>query len=75
MIGFTAKDTRKYGGETQNIPVGIEWFIASMKIPENLKDKRSQIMEMIKNSMEAQGLGPSFEGYPSTVVFDPRLIR
>jgi hypothetical protein len=75
VFGFTAKDTTHYGGKTENIPIGIEWFIASINIPETLQSKRPEIIKMIKEAMEAEGLGVSFDGYPSKVIFDPRLIR
>lgn len=63
-----------YGGKTQNIPMGIEWLIASMKIPEDLKEKRSEIMGMIKESLEVRWATSGFEGQ-AIVKFDQRLIR
>ncbi len=75
VFGFTAKDTTQYGGKTGNIAVSIEWFIASMDIPDKLKEKRADIMTMIKEAMEVEGMGVGFDGRPSTVVFDSRLIR
>lgn len=75
IIGFTARGTKTYGGETKNIPVAIEWFIASMKIPEHLAARKAEVIGIIKEAMEVQGLGPSFPDGPVTVKFDQRLIR
>lgn len=74
VLGFTARDHRQYGGETKNIPMGIEWFVASMKIPEGLKEKRSEIMGMIKESLDAEWKNSGFQGC-AVIKFDSRLIR
>jgi len=37
VFSWMAKDARKYGGPRQNTPIGIDWFVTSMKIPESLK--------------------------------------
>lgn len=75
VIGFTARDNRKYGGETKNILIGIDWFVASLKIPDSLKDKRSEIMGLIRDSMKAYGLKFPELNVECHVQFDQRLIR
>ncbi len=74
VFGWMAKDTRKYGGPHQNTPIGIDWFVASMKIPESLKDRRVEIMEMIKDSLQAKWKKSGWDG-DAKVEFDPRLMR
>ena len=73
---FIAKNNNIYGGEKKNKVVAIEWFIASMQIPEKLKDKRSEVMGLIKETMEVHGMmgRPNWDG-KSTVKFDQRLIQ
>ncbi|MES9822817.1 MAG: hypothetical protein ABW127_00130 [Candidatus Thiodiazotropha endolucinida] len=74
VFGFTGLDTITYGGERKNTPLAIEWVITSMKIPESMNDKRDEIMAMIKEALEAEGLGASFKGSAS-VKFSQCLIR
>lgn len=74
VFGFKARDTITYGGERDNTPVAIEWFIASMQIPENLTEKRGELMGMIKDALMAKGLSARFKG-PVSVKFDQRLIQ
>jgi hypothetical protein len=74
IFSFMARDIKTYGGDTKNIPIAIEWLVTSMKIPKHLEEKRSEIMGMIKESLEVRGIGAGFAG-PSIVEFDPRLIR
>lgn len=73
VIGFTAMDTPTYGGETKNIIMRVDWFVASMKIPENLKDRRSEVMGVIKEAMEAYGLSYLPLKVESHIQFDSRL--
>ncbi|NCC22077.1 MAG: hypothetical protein EOM26_06395 [Alphaproteobacteria bacterium] len=74
VIGFDALGTKTYGGERRNTPMGIHWFIASMQIPEPLKSDRSEIMQMIQESLKAHWKKTGFAGEVE-VEFDPRLIR
>lgn len=71
---FDAKDTNIYGGENGKTPISVEWFIASMDIPEKLADRRLEIIAMIKESLEVMG---AMKGLPRKVYvkFDPRLVR
>lgn len=71
---FTAKDTMTYGGERQNTPIAVEWFVESMKIPESLADKKSKLLAMVKEALEAKGVGARFKG-PAVVKFHQRFIR
>lgn len=73
-FGFHARDTVTYSGPRNNTPESVEWFVTSMQIPENLANRRIQIMDLIKESLEGRGLGARFTG-PVTVNFDPRLIQ
>ncbi|QQG36856.1 MAG: hypothetical protein HYS17_03530 [Micavibrio aeruginosavorus] len=75
VIGFTARDNPKYGGETKNILMGIDWYVASMKIPQHLESKRAEVMGVIKEAMEAYGLKYSRMKVDCRVQFDQRLIR
>lgn len=75
IIGFTARDNRQYGGETKNILMGIDWFVASMKIPQSLEGRRAEVMGIIKDAMEAYSLKYSRMKVDCHVQFDQRLIR
>lgn len=75
IIAFTAQDTRKYGGETQNILMGVDWYVVSMKIPESLKPKRAEVMGLIKEALEAYGLMYAPKQVECHAKFNPRLIQ
>ena len=74
-FSFVAKDTIHYGGERGQTPIGVDWFVGSMKIPDVLMDRKLEIMGIIKEALEAQWKwkGSPFSG-EATVRFDPRLI-
>lgn len=71
---FKAKDSRAYGGAMGNTPIGVHWFVASMKIPENLKGRRAEIIKIIEESLKAKWKLSGWEG-EATIEFDSRLIR
>lgn len=75
VIGFSAKDTSSYGGETRNILEGMEWYVHSLKIPESHKDRRSEVMGIIKEALEAYVLVYAPRKIDSHVKFNPGLIR
>lgn len=75
IIGFTARDDGIYGGESQNVLLGIDWYVVSMKIPESLKPKRAEVMGLIKDALEAYGLKFSHTTVECHVKFNPRLIQ
>lgn len=74
-IGFRAKDKTKYGGENGKTPIAVDWFIASVKIPESLKARRAEAFAMIEDSLKGYGSGLIGYRVKTTVEFDPQLIR
>jgi len=61
----------------KHIPYKLDWLVSTLHIPDSLKDRRTELMDIIiKEALTAYGYRPAqdWEGQVS-VEFNPNLSR